>query len=187
MCTKRTNFSLENHQRLLRLNTNSTAIRSGKLLVVRLHKWFSNEHQNVWIITLKWWNTMVNSWNKSNNQIKFNWYLPNKFGWTVFYTMIKSNRLRDSAWAVNESTSKTNVTRMKYNLAQLSRADNRSRTKQWYSNTKITLSTNGSTSNLENEKLHRNSLAGYPPTCNAPQATGSPPKKRWKSDSLWRT
>ena len=34
-------------------------------------------------------------------------------------------------------------------------------TKQWYSYTKITLSTNGSTSNLENEKLHRISLAGY--------------------------
>ena len=89
--------------------------------------------------------------------------------------------------AVNESTSKTNVTRMKYNLAQLSRADNRSRTKQWYSNTKITLSTNGSTSNLENEKLHRNSLAGYSNVQSAPPAIGSPPKKRWKSDSLWRT
>lgn len=138
-------------------DTNSTAIRSGKLLVIRLHKWFSNEHQNVWIITLKWWNTMVNSWNKSNNQRKFNWYLPNKFGWTVGQNESTSN----SAWAANESTSKTNVTRMKYNLAQLSRADNRSRTKQWYSNTKITLSTNGSTSNLENEKLHRKSSAGH--------------------------
>jgi len=168
-------------------DTNSTAIRSGKLLVIRLHKWFSNEHQNVWIITLKWWNTMVNSWNKSNNQRKFNWYLPNKFGWNVFCTR----------WS--------NTSRLE---TRLGRGTNRLLKQMWHEWNTIWLNYRARTIGQERNsgiviqkllcrlmvRLQISKTKNF--TANlrrdtsnvriTPQATGSPPKKRWKSDSLWR-
>ena len=146
-----------------------------------IFKWASKRMDNHF---KKWWNTTVLvGINPTFKESSTGIYRINSDEWLVKKRIDFGTRL--GPWT--NRLLKTNVTRMKYNLAQLSRADDRSRTKQWYSNTKITWSTNGSTSNLENEKLHRQSLAGYSNVQIAPPATGSPPKKRWKSDSLWRT